>query len=54
MTEAEYAQWQQDQSDFAAAQEAAAQQAAEALEARKTPLRRLGLTEEEINTVLGL
>lgn len=25
-----------------------------ALEARKVPLRRLGLTEDEINTVLGL
>ena len=25
-----------------------------ALEARKAPLRRLGLTEDEINTVLGL
>jgi hypothetical protein len=28
--------------------------AAAALEARKAPLRRLGLTEDEINTVLGL
>ena len=31
----------------------AAEQAA-ALDARKEPLRRLGLTEDEINTVLGL
>ena len=36
--------------DLAAAEQAAA----EALEARKAPLRRLGLTEDEINTVLGL
>lgn len=27
---------------------------AQTLEARKAPLRRLGLTEDEINTVLGL
>lgn len=31
----------------------ASEQAA-ALEARKAPLRRLGLTEDEINTVLGI
>ena len=54
MTAAEYAQWKQDQEDFAAAQEAAAQQAAQALEARKVPLRRLGLSEDEIAIVLGL
>ena len=30
------------------------QQAAIALDSRKEPLRRLGLTEDEINTVLGL
>lgn len=34
--------------------EQAAADAAAALEARKEPLRRLGLTEDEINTVLGL
>jgi hypothetical protein len=31
-----------------------AEEQAAALEARKAPLRRLGLTEDEINTVLGL
>ena len=31
-----------------------ADEQAAALEARKAPLRRLGLTEDEINTVLGL
>lgn len=30
------------------------QTAEETLEARKAPLRKLGLTDEEINTVLGL
>ena len=33
---------------------AATQAAEEALEARKAPLRRIGLTDEEINIVLGL
>lgn len=38
-----------------AVDKAAAEQAAiDALEARKAPLRRLGLNEDEINTVLGL
>ena len=36
------------------AAEAERKAAAAALEARKAPLRRLGLTEEEINTVLGV
>lgn len=31
-----------------------ADEQAAALEARKAPLRRIGLTEDEINTVLGL
>lgn len=31
-----------------------AEEQAAALEARKAPLRRIGLTEDEINTVLGL
>lgn len=31
-----------------------AEEQATALEARKAPLRRIGLTEDEINTVLGL
>lgn len=31
-----------------------AEEQAVALEARKAPLRRLGLTEDEINTVLGI
>lgn len=39
--------------DQAEAQRIASEQAV-ALEARKAPLRRLGLTEDEINTVLGL
>jgi hypothetical protein len=39
--------------DQAEAERVAAEQAA-ALEARKAPLRRIGLTDEEINTVLGL
>jgi hypothetical protein len=37
-----------------AEQERIEQERAERLETRKAPLRRLGLTDEEINTVLGL
>lgn len=44
---AAYEALQQELHDVQAAQVAA-------LEARKEPLRRLGLTEDEINTVLGL
>ena len=40
--------------DAIARREADEAAAAAALEARKAPLRRLGLTEDEINTVLGL
>ena len=40
--------------DAIARREADEAAAVAALEARKAPLRRLGLTEDEINTVLGL
>lgn len=43
----------QQAADQAEAERVAAEQA-DALEARKAPLRRLGLTEDEINTVLGI
>jgi len=43
----------QQAADVAERERIAADQAA-ALDARKEPLRRLGLTEDEINTVLGL
>lgn len=43
----------QQAADVAERERIAADQAA-ALEARKAPLRRLGLTEDEINIVLGL
>ena len=49
-TPEEVAQIEADQ----AQREAELEAAAAALEARKAPLRRLGLTEDEINTVLGL
>lgn len=54
MTDAELAQHEADQIAWAEAeaQQAAAQAAA--LEARKAPLRKLGLTDDEINIVLGL
>jgi len=54
MTTSEAAAHEQFLANAAAADEAAAIEAAAALEARKAPLRRLGLTEDEINTVLGL
>ena len=50
MTPDEMAAWEQIQSDRLAAE---AEKAAQ-IEARKAPLRRLGLTEDEINTVLGV
>lgn len=43
----------QQAADLIEAERVAAEQTA-ALEVRKEPLRRLGLTEDEINTVLGL
>ena len=50
MTPEEIAAWKQIQSDRLAAETERAAQ----IEARKAPLRRLGLTEDEINIVLGL
>lgn len=54
MTEQEIADYQIMNAQIAADQAAATQAELDALEARKAPLRRLGLTEDEINTVLGL
>lgn len=51
--EEEAAYWELDAAYQAEQERIAAEQAA-AIEARKEPLRRLGLTEDEINTVLGL
>lgn len=53
MTAAEVAAYEQTVAELEA--DRVAREAAEvaALEARKAPLRRLGLTEDEINTVLG-
>jgi hypothetical protein len=54
MTADELATYQANAALIEADQQTAAQAEADALEARKAPLRRLGLTEDEINTVLGL
>lgn len=54
MTDEEVAQHDETLAAIAAEKAEREQAAAEALEARKAPLRRLGLTEDEINTVLGL
>jgi len=54
MTAAEQAAYEQTAAQMLAAAEQEQAEAAAALEARKAPLRRLGLTEDEINTVLGL
>ena len=54
MTATEAAAHEQFLANALAADEASARDAAAALEARKAPLRRLGLTEDEINTVLGI
>lgn len=52
MTDAEYAQWQQDAADLEA--QAATQEAAVAAKASaKAKLTALGLTEEEINALTG-
>lgn len=53
MTEAEIAAHQQSIADALAEQTQREQIATEALDARKAPLRRLGLTDDEINIVLG-
>jgi hypothetical protein len=54
MTAAEQAAYEQTAAQMLAAAEQEQAAAAAALEARKAPLRRLGLTDEEIDTVLGL
>lgn len=54
MTADEIAEYEANAAKAVAEQAAAEQAAADALEARKAPLRRVGLTEDEINTVLGL
>lgn len=54
MTAEEVAAYEQTAAQLQTEAEAEAAQAIAALEARKAPLRRLGLTEDEINTVLGL
>ena len=52
MTEAEYAQWQLDQQEAQAQQEAIEAKLA-AKESAKTKLAALGLTEDEINAIIG-
>lgn len=54
MTDEEYEQWVKDCDALTEQLAAIETQNAAQLEARKAPLRRLGLTEDEINTVLGL
>lgn len=54
MTPEEAAAYEKAAARMIAEQELAEQEAAAALEARKEPLRRLGLTDDEINRVLGL
>lgn len=54
MTEQEITDYEAFSAQMEADQTAANQAAFDALEARKAPLRRLGLTEDEINIVLGL
>ena len=53
MTADEIAAYAQTVAQLKADQAARQEVEAAALEARKAPLRRLGLTEDEINTVLG-
>ena len=54
MTAEEAAAYEQTAAQMQTEAEAAAAEQAAALEARKEPLRRLGLTEDEIDVVLGL
>jgi hypothetical protein len=54
MTAEEVAAYEERAATTNAEQAALEQQIADALEARKAPLRRLGLTDEEIDLVLGL
>ena len=53
MTAEEIATYEANMALIEADQKANAEAEAAALEARKAPLRRLGLTEDEIDTVLG-
>ena len=53
MTEAEYAQWQLDQQEAQAQQEAIEAKLA-AKESAKAKLAALGLTEDEVNALIGL
>lgn len=53
MTEAEYAQWQLDQQEAQAQQEAIEAKLA-AKESAKAKLSALGLTEDEVNAIIGL
>ena len=52
MTEAEYAQWQLDQQEAQAQQEALEAKLA-AKESAKAKLSALGLTEDEVNAIIG-
>ena len=52
MTEAEYAQWQLDQQEAQAQQEALEAKLA-AKESAKAKLAALGLTEDEVNAIIG-
>jgi hypothetical protein len=54
MTADEIAGYEQAAAQIAADRERAEAETTAALETRKAPLRRLGLTEDEINVVLGL
>ena len=54
MTDAEKAAYEKAAAEINADRERVAEEQAAALEARKAPLRRLGLTDDEINIVLGV
>lgn len=54
MTTAEISAYELTVAAFVDEQQKAQEAEAAALEARKAPLRKLGLSDEEINTVLGL
>lgn len=54
MTVEETKQYEATVAAYEADQAKLAEETAAAVEARKAPLRRIGLTDDEINTVLGL
>ena len=54
MTDAEKAAYEKAAAEINADRERVAEEQAAALKARKAPLRRLGLTDDEINIVLGV